>query len=61
MTQHRKYNSIKSDLERFLMDLMPKINILNPNDKVIYDNLCNAIEHAHEVSSREFDVYESND
>jgi hypothetical protein len=61
MTQHRKYNSIKSDLERFLMDLMPKINILNPDDKVIYDNLCNAIEHAADVSSREFDVYESND
>jgi hypothetical protein len=61
MTQHRKYNSIKSDLERFLMDLMPKINILNPDDKVIYDNLCNAIEHAADVSERELTQYEAND
>jgi len=43
------------------MDLMPKINILNPNDKVIYDNLCNAIEHAADVSEGELTQYEAND
>lgn len=61
MTTHRKYNSIKSDLEQFLMDLMPKINILNPDDKVIYDNLCNAIEHAHNTAANYQEIYENND
>lgn len=61
MTQHRKYNRIQSSLEEALTALMPQLDITSPDDKIIYDHMCNAIEHAASVASAERGVYESND
>ena len=60
LQERKRYDFIKSTLEETLMLLMPKLDLKDPHDKSIYDDISEAIELADEMSSRFDTAYTEN-
>ena len=60
LQERKRYDFIKSTLEETLMLLMPKLDLKDPNDKSIYDDISEAIELSDEMSSRFDTAYTEN-